>query len=504
MMCKLSELATLKQEKNDNLNSLSVQFHKNISESNEYYEAKIGEMQLKIDELEHTAEAELLNARDKYSKRICCIDGMLKSGKISARQQNNARKKYERDLTSSESEIDAKYGVSIEQLRSEITNLSNRKARSVAYIEEVNGYNTSAIMQDYKKRKQEILQRAIVAEHTPRLYKIGTKCCEKLQYSPAPQEDDEIFVPGPGKNCAIACIERAIAQEYPALDSPSAAGLIISEKIAQSNSLNLRQIKDAVTSAIKKCGLGWADVPPFVRWKNNRFVRVSSAHKSKSKFCIALLDFADGQYAVLLKSRPRRSHDLNWLRSRITFARMPPAKDSPCANHTVALSAKSTVALSAKSTAAHSDQSKYSKVGVQWLNVIAKYKGIDIQHAENGGELKISTKESRVNDSGSAKILSIDGFCANNMSAFEFHGCYWHGCENCYCAKYKNGVSGKTMGELHESTKLREQIIKSIPYIEQVHTMWECEWQSITEDGLDPEKNTKLKKYLESLNAAAA
>lgn len=479
-MCKItSELVALKQEKNKNLNLLSVQLHTNISESNEYYEAKIGESQLKIDELEHSAEMELLCARNKYSKRICCINNMLKSGKINARQQNNARKKYERDLTFSEREIDAKYGASIEQLRSGMTSLSDRKAQSVTYIEEINGYNISTIAQEYKKLKQEILRRVIVTEHVPRLYKIGVKCCEKLQYSPAQYEDDEIFVPGPGKNCAIACIERASG--------------IISEKIAQSNMLNLRQIKGMVTSAIKKSGLDWADIPPFVRWKNNRFVQVSSAHKSKSKFCIALLDFADGQYSVLLKSRPTRrsTHDLNWLRSCITFARMPTSGDSPCANHTTP-------------SAKFIDQSKYSKVGVQWLNIIAKYKGVDIQHAENGGELKISTKESRDGSQHGAKILSIDGFCANNMSAFEFHGCYWHGCENCYCAKYKNGVSGKTMGELHESTKLREQIIKSIPYIEQVHIMWECEWQSIMEDGLDPEKNAKLKKYLEGLNAAAA
>ena len=63
----------------------------------------------------------------------------------------------------------------------------------------------------------------------------------------------------------------------------------------------------------------------------------------------------------------------------------------------------------------------FSKMSIMWLNYVSN--GNIIKHALNGGE-----KELTIGD----KAYKVDGFCEETNPVYEFYGCFWHGCPNCY------------------------------------------------------------------------
>jgi|SRR5579862_232215 len=110
----------------------------------------------------------------------------------------------------------------------------------------------------------------------------------------------------------------------------------------------------------------------------------------------------------------------------------------------------------------------YSKKQIDWLNKISKKYNIKIQNAESpDGEYCVN-----IND----KIFRLDGFVmANNKKiAFEFDGCFWHGCEDCFEPTDKNRVNGKTYKKLQDSTKQKKRLLESEGYI--LISTKECEY----------------------------
>ena len=100
-----------------------------------------------------------------------------------------------------------------------------------------------------------------------------------------------------------------------------------------------------------------------------------------------------------------------------------------------------------------------------------------IQHARDGGE-------KRVGD------YSLDGYREEIHTAFEFHGCFWHGeffflyfllgtindkifigCSKCYSRDTVNSVNRNTMDELYQSTVKKTEYLKRNGY--NVVEMWE-------------------------------
>lgn len=79
-----------------------------------------------------------------------------------------------------------------------------------------------------------------------------------------------------------------------------------------------------------------------------------------------------------------------------------------------------------------------------------KKESIHIQHAENGGEIKIP------------EIGKVDGYCKQTNTIYEFHGSYWHG-------KRKNI-------ELFLSTLLRDNRIRNLGY--NLLSIWEHRYVS--------------------------
>ena len=57
---------------------------------------------------------------------------------------------------------------------------------------------------------------------------------------------------------------------------------------------------------------------------------------------------------------------------------------------------------------------KQSNVAVKWLSYEMERNGIHIQHVRNGGEKRVGK-------------YSLDGYCEEYHTAYEFQGCFWHG-----------------------------------------------------------------------------
>ena len=60
---------------------------------------------------------------------------------------------------------------------------------------------------------------------------------------------------------------------------------------------------------------------------------------------------------------------------------------------------------------------KQSNVAVTWLSYISEKEDLYIQHVRNGGEKRVEP-------------YSLDGYCEETNTAYEFQGCFWHGKDN--------------------------------------------------------------------------
>ena len=103
----------------------------------------------------------------------------------------------------------------------------------------------------------------------------------------------------------------------------------------------------------------------------------------------------------------------------------------------------------------------YGQMAVQWLTWEAAKNGCTIRHQVNGREKRIGK-------------LPVDGWCAETRTAYQFHGCYFHGCTNCYEPQETNALNGKTMAKLLEdTTKNTAYLRRHVKVVE----MWECGWK---------------------------
>ena len=142
---------------------------------------------------------------------------------------------------------------------------------------------------------------------------------------------------------------------------------------------------------------------------------------------------------------------------------------------------------------------KQSNMAVKWLSYEMTSKDIHIQHVRNGGEKRVGK-------------YSLDGYCEENHTAYEFQGCFWHGkwrnvtnidfekilmlfflytgCLDCYPDRETvNPVNGKTMQQLYEDT------LEKVCYLEnqgfEVIEKKECEFVK------EMEHDEELRRYFE-------
>ena len=106
-------------------------------------------------------------------------------------------------------------------------------------------------------------------------------------------------------------------------------------------------------------------------------------------------------------------------------------------------------------------------MAVQWLTWEAAKNGCTIRHQVNGREKRIGK-------------LQVDGWCAETRTAYQFHGCFWHGCPKCHTdPEETNPKNNKTMATLLADTKKHKTYLRR--HVKVVE-MWECEWKEIRKE----------------------
>ena len=109
----------------------------------------------------------------------------------------------------------------------------------------------------------------------------------------------------------------------------------------------------------------------------------------------------------------------------------------------------------------------YGQMAVQWLTWEAAKNGCTIRHQVNGREKRIGK-------------LPVDGWCAETRTAYQFHGCFWHGCPKCHTdPEETNPKNNKTMATLLADTKKHTTYLRR--HVKVVE-MWECEWKQIRKE----------------------
>lgn len=103
----------------------------------------------------------------------------------------------------------------------------------------------------------------------------------------------------------------------------------------------------------------------------------------------------------------------------------------------------------------------YSRKAIEWIDSF----GINIMHAENGGEYRIPDTN-----------YFADGFDKSSNTIYEFHGDAYHGNPMLYnnndrCHPFDSQLTAKT---LYERTLIKERKIKKLGF--NLITIWEYEW----------------------------
>jgi hypothetical protein len=89
-----------------------------------------------------------------------------------------------------------------------------------------------------------------------------------------------------------------------------------------------------------------------------------------------------------------------------------------------------------------------SKKALMWLLHMEQTDSCHIQHVRNGCELL---------------HYSVDGYCAETRTMYEFQGCYYHGC-TCQPFRDVKMLGGDTLSERYKQTLARIEQIKQAGY----------------------------------------
>lgn len=121
----------------------------------------------------------------------------------------------------------------------------------------------------------------------------------------------------------------------------------------------------------------------------------------------------------------------------------------------------------------YSSHQRFSCKSLEWLEYLRQECGEErLSHIANSpyGECVIGQ-------------YRFDGVDQEKKTAFEFNGCYYHGCPKCNKNKMDdtNPTIGLTFRALHERTMKKEDYVKNILKWN-LKTMWECEWESLKKE----------------------
>jgi len=111
-----------------------------------------------------------------------------------------------------------------------------------------------------------------------------------------------------------------------------------------------------------------------------------------------------------------------------------------------------------------------------WLLHMEQEDGVKIMHGRNGREYNVPEMP----------YFSMDGYCSETRTIYEFNGCFHHG-HTCQSFRDVTTTSGDTLAERYERTMSRLDQITHEGY--QVKIEWECEFD---ESGIVRQKSELL------------
>ena len=108
-----------------------------------------------------------------------------------------------------------------------------------------------------------------------------------------------------------------------------------------------------------------------------------------------------------------------------------------------------------------------------------------IKHVRNGGEQSIRTAN---------KLYFVDGYDCSTRTVYEFHGCIYHGCRNCYPNRdiKHYAAPDRTVEELYQATLAKRMALLKEGY--KIMELWECEWDH------QVETNEAVQRFLKSFD----
>jgi hypothetical protein len=107
----------------------------------------------------------------------------------------------------------------------------------------------------------------------------------------------------------------------------------------------------------------------------------------------------------------------------------------------------------------------YSSESLEWLEYLRIHEGVsDIEHAGN------QLREKKFG------AYYVDGYSKSTNTAYEYYGCFFHGCPNCF-ATNADVELGKRLRLAYQQTLRREQELKD-KFKLNVVTIWGCDWKA--------------------------
>ena len=112
-----------------------------------------------------------------------------------------------------------------------------------------------------------------------------------------------------------------------------------------------------------------------------------------------------------------------------------------------------------------------------------------IKHAGNGGEFTDPRMKG-----------SVDGYEQQSNVIYQFHGCFYHGCPDCYRnrAERHTRLENRTMYDAYDKTKQTMAKLKSYGYT--VIEMWECMWTRMKANNKECADYVKGLNFVDRLN----
>ena len=127
---------------------------------------------------------------------------------------------------------------------------------------------------------------------------------------------------------------------------------------------------------------------------------------------------------------------------------------------------------------------QYSKASIQWLEWRARLDNVHIQHALNVGEKTIPGTR-----------YKLDGYCAETNTAYEYNGCVFHGCSECFSQdrqETRHPLTNQSLEELYALT------MKKKAHLESLGMKYVCIWDHEFKKELN--QNSDLKTFVQTLD----